>query len=251
MLGTCRLCKMVNVKLQNSHLMPSAFYRHMLREHGAPISASPNIALQTSKQIKTHLLCTACEERFNRRGENWTLRNYCRKSGDFPIQEAMLKQTPSALYGTIPYYRAGLINRIDIDKLIYFALSVFWRASAHEWRFVDCSYKLQLEEHEEQIRQYLLDQASIPDNMVLPIIISPSTSPQNGVMFPHTFQHSPYCGHGFSIPGMVFSLLIGDAIPDDVKAQCAFHRRLVGLTRIADQVALEAKESLASLPASA
>src|SRR5271170_3327145 len=110
MLGTCRLCKTKNVELQDSHLMASAFYKHILKADATPVSASPTKALQTSKQISDYLLCTVCEGRFNKGGEEWVLENYYRLKGSFPIQEALLKVDPHAQHDRSVYYKGDSIK---------------------------------------------------------------------------------------------------------------------------------------------
>ena len=76
--ATCRLCGQP-AKLIHSHLLSKALYR-LIRE---PTLRNPNPflvtrggAVQTSTQLEQHLLCTVCEDRFNKNGESWVLK-YC------------------------------------------------------------------------------------------------------------------------------------------------------------------------------
>jgi hypothetical protein len=245
MLGICRLCEN-NKELRSSHLMPSAFYNHILKSSGKPpISASPTIAVSTSKQIRDYLLCADCEDRFNKRGEKWVLENYPQINGKFPIQEALFQATPFREVGSDKDYNGNLISSIDLNKLTYFATSIFWRAAAHNWQYLkNQSDKLSLGLYEEMLRQYLLDQAQFPKDVVLSIYISPSANYQDGVIFPHTYRTKPFHAHGFSIPGVLFALSVGKAIPIEAKQECAIHSNILRLTLWSDKLALEGRKNL-------
>jgi hypothetical protein len=75
--GTCRLCRKTS-DLQDSHLVPKAFYK-LARAAGDknpnPIVVTPKLQIKTSKQVSDYLLCRECEVRFNRGGEQWVIEN--------------------------------------------------------------------------------------------------------------------------------------------------------------------------------
>ena len=134
--GVCALCKHVSI-LQNSHLMPKALYR-LLR---SPELANPNptmmtsdFFLETSRQAKTFLLCSACEQRFHRNGEDWMMRNCCRAQDQFRLRESLLAIAPGYFDGQVAVY-SGKIAKVDLAKLVYFAVSVLWRAAV---KLLDC-----------------------------------------------------------------------------------------------------------------
>ena len=80
-----------------------------------------------------HLLCEACEDLLNKNGERWVLSNNYRLDGPSPLyrgaplcesrSEVRQRNCNSSL--AVPF--------IDIEKLIYFGTSLFWRASAADW----------------------------------------------------------------------------------------------------------------------
>ncbi len=84
-LGECSLCRLCR-PLVKSHLLPAALYRYVRvsdRKNANPILVTSKIHRTTSAQIQQILLCEHCEDRFNKRGERWVLRNCFRGAGRF------------------------------------------------------------------------------------------------------------------------------------------------------------------------
>jgi hypothetical protein len=50
-------------------------------------------AVQISRQMKAHLLCADCEQRFSKFGENWVLKRCLRKDGTFPQKSTLCENT--------------------------------------------------------------------------------------------------------------------------------------------------------------
>jgi hypothetical protein len=136
-IGECKLC-LLTADPQNSHLMPASLYKKS-RNPGA---ANPNPMLitqkgstQTSRQIRNHVLCRNCEHLFIKNGENYVMTQvFDGKSRKFPLLDALHTSTPSWPGPDSVGYDLAATPAIDRDKLGYFALSVFWRASVHIWR---------------------------------------------------------------------------------------------------------------------
>lgn len=129
--GECRLCKQVR-PLCKSHLLPAAIYR-VLR---APGHKDPNPILidnvhhgTTSRQLRAPLLCVECEARFRAQGEDWVLANYYRGNDTFKLRESLRNTKPLYSDQDFTLYSGANIPDIDIEALVYFASSVFWRAA--------------------------------------------------------------------------------------------------------------------------
>ena len=62
-IGQCRLCLRTDSELQDSHFLSKGIYR-ILRDAGAknpdPFLITAGSSVQTSKQLKKHLLCKEC-----------------------------------------------------------------------------------------------------------------------------------------------------------------------------------------------
>jgi hypothetical protein len=86
-------------------------------------------------------------------------------------------------------FAADPTSAVDVGKLVYFAASVFWRASIHSWKLQG----QRLEEIElgktytEQFRGYLLGIAGFPTDAAILIDIFGFRSPQ--VLGTMLFQH--------------------------------------------------------------
>jgi hypothetical protein len=131
--GTCALCRAV-APLCDSHLMPTAVFRLLRRLAGTnrhPIVFGPGYAYQTSRQMKAHLLCRDCEARFDQRGEKWVMANCHRGANSFKLRTAITSRPPDELWKDIRVYSLTnnpILGQSAADMLVYFALSVFWRA---------------------------------------------------------------------------------------------------------------------------
>ena len=115
--------------------MPSSLFK----KSRIPSASNPNPLLvtetgsvQTSRQIRNFVLCSDCEQLFNNKGENYVMTQlFDGKTKKFPFLDTLLASTP--LWGGPEFigYELAVTPSIDRDKLGYFALSVFWRASVH------------------------------------------------------------------------------------------------------------------------
>ena len=131
-IGTCRLCLRPAVELQDSHVMPAGIYSIVCGEHANPVHVNRTVAIATSKQVRAHLLCSDCEQRFSKRGEDWTIRNCWHALDDFTLHDGLGSSTAKATGDGLHMYLTGDVPELKIDQLVYFAASVFWRAAAHK-----------------------------------------------------------------------------------------------------------------------
>jgi len=94
---------------------------------------------------------------------------------------------------------------IDVGKLAYFAISVFWRASIHRWNLQDHSLgDIDLGKYNEVFRQFLLGTTKFPDDAAILIDIFGFRSPVlASMLFPYWRKarelsplqvYDPWCG---------------------------------------------------------
>lgn len=222
-MSLCKLCKQ-DRELRDSHFLPAAVYA-LLRTPGDlnpnPVLITKNVSLTTSKQIKDYVLCAECEERFNKLGETWVLANMARPEG-FLMQDAVAATKPIEANESFAYYSGAAIPAIDMDALVYFALSVFWRASVHNWKNVSGYMEgIDLGPFEETIRRFLLGDKFPPDTVVL-VSVWPTKSVLPAAYTPRRGK-APGCHcFNFLIPGLEFKLLTGKGIPDNLRAMCSY-----------------------------
>jgi hypothetical protein len=70
-------------------------------------------------------------------------------------------------------YSAKDTPAIDRDKLAYFAISVFWRASIHTWE-LESGEKVKIElgaKYNEELRNYLRGATPVPRNVSLQVVV--------------------------------------------------------------------------------
>ena len=218
--GLCKLCLRTK-QLQESHFLPAAVFRALLsptERNPHPRFVSPNVTVDTSRQMKDYVLCFDCEQRFSKNGERWVLSHMARNSS-FPLQESLRKAPPIRSIPTLATYAAASIPEIDVDKLEYFALSVFWRAAVHDWGPVhEQEYqRLELGPYEETLRQFLLGVVPFPAHVVMLIsvyeeldITRTAFPPVRGERMPEGRSYS------FLIPGIQFSMSVGKGLPPEI-----------------------------------
>jgi hypothetical protein len=221
-LGICALCKQ-SAELQDSHLIPAGVYRALPEPGNAirnPILVTAQTTVQTSEQVSDYLLCKGCELRFQQNGEDWLMRNRPHRNGRFPLREALLRSPNKSTIPMGDVYKADFDPGFDLEKLIYFGASVFWRSSAHHWnsyRHLVTPAKLP-SDLEEKLRLFLLHENGFPTDLVLlitvtaskvwPLMAHPQRMKEGGRAAPNAYS--------FMIPGIQFRVIYGD-IPDEMK----------------------------------
>lgn len=222
---TCRLCKQ-HRELCDSHLIPKSMYRLLARAahpsltNRSPVLAGKEKTLISSHQFKNYLLCVDCEGRFSKNGETWVMRNCFRAKQGFFLREQLQTIEPTMRLVTpdMTVYAATQVPTIKTDHLIYFGMSVFWRAGVHQWRIRDYPEPVgtELGPYEEPIRQFLLG-GEFPAKMRLSARIISDDRFANAVMLPHSCSDDGFRIHAFSVPGIEFYLLIGSKIPKEAQ----------------------------------
>ncbi len=218
MIGVCALCHSED-DLKGSHLLPKALYRFMRIEGPrkvSPVLINTTTAWNSDKQIRRHLLCGQCEQRFAVR-EDWTLRHMYRGQQSFKLFDILSTSTPFAVLpaGHV-VFEAATIPQIDVSKLSYFAISVFWRAGVTSWSFGEETTRINLgPRYEEAMRMYLLGSSPFPENVVLQVqVANRRDGCVRGMFLPKEgekqFGHHRY---RLFIPGIAFYLFVGQKVP--------------------------------------
>ena len=206
--GECGLCA-AKKPLQKSHLLPSAIYRTFLAaDQTDPIYVKGGQYWRTSKQVRTHFLCSECEERFNTRGERRVIREILTRGGSFPLLNKV-KSLGNSL-GQVRHglaYPSGALGPLT-PALTYFAASVFWRATATEWPGYG---RLGLPTFaQNRLRTFLLGLSSFPSQMVLNVSVADTLDPMYiQACLPRYGDKQGSCWtSSFLIPGIRFDLFV-------------------------------------------
>ena len=235
----CPLCRETAV-LCDSHLIPAAAYKPLratTSRNPNPLILSHDDAYTSSRQFVDYLLCPGCEQRFREHGEDWILAHSYRGPGEFLLRDILLRYPATFDDGDgITIYDTTAIHELDMDKVVYFGASVFWRAAVHEWRRGKRVIGFDFGKYLEPLRLFLYAGTPFPDGMVLRVWIS---SLQDGLCaVAHAPEHNRRHGihvYQFAIPGMSFELTIGSHIPmNEQMYSTSGPQRFVGIAKRAD-----------------
>jgi hypothetical protein len=136
-IGQYGLC-LKSRELKASHCLPAALYR-LARDPGRkdpnPVVIKPASTITSSRQVSSHFLCEACEQRFSSGGESLVLAECARSRTEFKLRQRIMKLSPLEKSDdpSFAVYDAHAALGGALDNYLYFAASVFWRASAHKW----------------------------------------------------------------------------------------------------------------------
>ncbi len=215
----CPLCLQTK-DVVSSHLMPARMYDYCRPPGGHSISISSDLVIESDRQLQDHLLCRECEDNLNKGGETWLLPLLAQYQGPFPFYDLLTKVHPDVVDGDRAGYAAAKNPEIHADKLIHFAMGVFWKAASHSWSGSRTEPMIDLGPYAEPIRTFLRGETGFPEHVALMIGVLPP--PAQLISF-----HNPYRGSNtewqnflFYISGIEFSLLVGDAVEGTLRESC-------------------------------
>jgi hypothetical protein len=224
--GECKLCLRPAMKLQESHFLSAGIYKKLRdtnEKNPNPWMITEKNAVQISKQQKAYLLCSDCEERFSKHGENWVLAHCLRADGRFPLAEILASKVPALSSPSSPtrVYNSASIHEINISALAYFATSIFWRGSIHGWNG-DGSIPVNLGELKEQFRVYLTnaDLKVFPQDCALWVIVREGQEISRLTHPPVGGRQGNFHNYRFPMPGLGFVLAVGKNISANDREKC-------------------------------
>jgi len=226
MIRVCKLC-LKPKDLQDSHFMPAAMYKYVrdpdaTKKNRNPVLVTAKTTTTTSKQVTDYVLCSGCEELFNKNGENWMLKQVW-NGKRFPLRDRLavaLPLQPYTLSNSIAF--SGAMAGIDTEQLGYFALSVIWRAAVHQWDSPSGrkTTVLNLGTAEEPIRTFLLGETPFPASVAILAVVC--MDPYSRGVFYMPAQTTGISGRSFVMlaRGVQFMVFTGDSIPPIVHQMC-------------------------------
>jgi hypothetical protein len=206
-----------------------------------PILVSSQIVIGTTKPVAQDLLCAECEDLFSKNGEAWVSQIIARL-GSFPLCYAVetcpkIKETPD-----LTLFACRGNAAINIDKLAYFALSMFWRSSIVNWRAIANVPRIELGEYEEPIRRFLRGEAAIPPDCVLIATLWTHQPSNLQVILPaESHENQPFRIFSLKVPGIQIALLTGAEIPQDARNECMYSssNQIIGVSGSIDMVLIK------------
>jgi hypothetical protein len=208
--------------------MPAGFYR-LLRSRSLtprdPLLITPSATFTTSRQVSDYLCCVGCEDRFRTGGEDWVLQHCYRAGEGFILRDLVLNAALLDDGATVTIYSAKSNPRINRGALAFFAASVVWRAAVHEWQLPGPVQEdpVALGPYQELLRKYLLGEEQFPQSAAIWVWVSRSNEPSRAFTLPQSSRIWNCHSHTFYVPGIQLTLLLGQAIPRDVRLLCVLN----------------------------
>lgn len=208
-IGRCALCLRDGVELQESHYVSAGVYR-IVGRGGGPVVMTPELFVSTSKQVRDHLLCRDCEQAFSKKGEDYVIRLLAQGQNNFPLLELLKAVKPLGRGQSGSLVFSGSQVGIDTDKLAYYALSMFWRASIHSWKTLNGQFTSgSLRAYEEQIRKFLNGESGFPAGVVIKVSVCTDPLSQGSVFPPVEWSNDVYTGYEMTVLGIRFTMVVG------------------------------------------
>lgn len=223
--GICKLC-LLQKDLRDGHYLPRSAYRSnraRALKNQNPIVLGSKLR-QDQGHVTDYVFCADCEQLFSKNGESWVLARIPHDYGEpFGLQDALEKETPFYTEPGLNLYAGVSISAFDMDKLVYFAASIFWRGAVHGWEDGrgDRTPKLDVGNHAEPLRNFLLGQGSFPPDVWLSTMIWPFKKMLNAGIVPTPAHLEGWNRYWFYISGLGFILHFGDAVPAEIKRRCS------------------------------
>jgi hypothetical protein len=239
--GLCALCHQER-ELQKSHYIPAGLYART----GEPSLPNPNpviiskgVMLQTSDQLWAHLLCAECEELFNKNGEDWVLARVPQSyNAPFPLREALRPEEPIAIGDGFNVYAGASIKSFDMDRIVYFGISIFWRGAVCEWkdRAGATAPPVALCGYEEPVRRFLRGDA-FPKDMFLEVFLCAYEQVWPSMWLPDEAHLPERQRYWFYMAGLIYILNFGAGTPEITRRRCAYNstKRIVMIDTIVSE----------------
>jgi len=227
-IGICKLCLQTK-ELQNSHYLPKGAYRvnrAPALKNPDPVVLSNDELRQSSAQLSDYLLCSDCEQKFSKNGESWVLNNIPRNYGErFPMLDALKTETPIFEDGGTKCYAGAKVKSFDMEKIVYFAISIFWRGAVHDWwsSLHTEAPDVHLCAYEEPIRQFLLGTSPLSEDVALTVFVCPNGSVLNAMLVPWEAPLPECSRYFFYVSGLGFVLHFADRLNQQFRKTCAYH----------------------------
>ena len=215
-IGICALC-LESRALLESHFLPAALYKNLMDPDGIiknMIVSNQKTASEESKQMKRDLLCQGCEIRFQQGGENWVLGKRLMPNDSFPLREILLKHPADETRNGGSFYKTDGLPEIKPVQLLYFAASIFWRASACDWDTPLGLYQQLVlpSDTKESLRRFLLGEEQFPQGVGILLILSASARPLDLMTLPAlNTGETQWKQFEFYVPGMKFVMIVGSS----------------------------------------
>lgn len=217
--GTCKPCLKTKL-LERSHLMPRSLYAYCRGTDGLdPIMFTSDVVLPTARQTQDYLLCGDCEDLLNKGGETWITSKLATYEKTFRLYDLVVSGPVLVSEHDWRVYCGARNPNIEVDKIIHFAMGLFWKASVHPWRGDRNEPRINLGPYSEEIRRFLNGDC-FPANIALAVALSPPGLAYIGFNDPYEAARDLHRNFMLFVPGMWFMLSVGKTLSSETRALC-------------------------------
>lgn len=253
---TCKLCLLDDADLCDSHYMPRAMYKYNRAKQlktPHPVMLSGNTARQGTDQVRDYVFCRECENHFRLNGERWVLANIPHDYGEpFPLHAVANASTPTIIKTDRVLIPGRTTDGFEMDKLIYFGVSIFWRGAAHQWKLDGFEVPpVDLGAYQEPLRLFLIGKASFPADLFLTVMLWPYQKVPPAALMPDFSPVQGWQRYWFYITGIGFVLDFGPNVPKEIQTRSTSHspEQLITMSKqFADMVWSLMKEWVSDTP---
>jgi hypothetical protein len=207
----CPMCLQTK-NVVSSHLIPARVYEYLQAPGTQPISISSKVVMETGRQLQDYLLCLECEDRLNKGGEMWLLPLFATYEGSFPFYDLLTKVPPEASFDIGAAYFAAKNPAIQVDKIIHFAMGMFFKAAVHSWEGKKKEPMIELGPYLESVRAFLMGETGFPERMTLNVGVLPPPVKAISCAQPYRGSNTSCHNYLFYISGIEFALAVGNQI---------------------------------------
>ena len=226
--------------------MPAALGDFCRPPGGHAIVVSPEIIIESDRMLHDHVFCQDCEDIFNKGGETWILPLLARLNTGFPLYDILVKQPPSQVFGETKVYLAAKNPEIQADKLIHFAMGIFFKGTVHSWSGNSTELWIDLGPYIEPLRTFLLGETFFPERMFLTAGVLPWPHRAIEFCYPYPDPTGKKFNYRFHACGVQFVLEVGKTVTAESRTGCfasnPFHPVL--LTDFTKSVQLPFREAI-------
>jgi hypothetical protein len=206
-----------------SHLISRSAYDHVDDGVTGPILVGDGYVMPTDRQIQDYLLCDGCEDILSKGGESWFTPKIGWPDRRFALWD-MLKAGGgfhAAGEGEGIYYAAKNPD-IHVEKIIHFAMGIFWKAGVHSWKGGEKNPLIELGPCQELIRLYLRGDIPFPGQFATLDVVVSRPERMQLTLNPPVRVPAPYHWRVFVFHtvGVMFTLNLGAIIDWQQRAMC-------------------------------
>jgi hypothetical protein len=150
----------------------------------------------------------------------WLLPLLAQYEGAFPLYDLLTKVPPEASYDIGTAYFAVKNPEIQVDKLVHFAMGMFFKAAVHSWERDKKEPMIELGPYLENVRTFLMGETGFPGRMTLNVGVLPPPVKAISCSYPYRGSNTTCHNYLFYVSGIEFALGVGRQIDAVAREAC-------------------------------